>query len=103
VTSADLRDEIRLVQDIIDKHGCTKILSDCSGGDFKISITDAYNTAAMQKDGGWSRRYKVAVIQPQSRKGRELAKFYEVVNVNRSWNVKVFSGRQDAVEWLCSE
>ena len=103
VTLADVEEEIRLTLELIEKHGCERILSDCSDADFRFSVSDVYKMPAMQEDAGSNRLYKIAVLPPRNNAGRQLASFYEDVNVNRGWPAKVFDERAEAIEWLCNE
>lgn len=103
ITLTQVHEEIRLTLELIDLHGCERILSDCSAADLQFSISEVYNMPAMQEEAGSSRAYRIAVLRPPTHAGRQLTKFYEDVNVNRGWPAKVFDRREDAIEWLCTE
>ena len=49
---------------------------------------------------GLDRLSRVALVYPRSPKAKQAAHFYETVCINRGWSVKLFSKRDDAIEWL---
>ena len=103
VTMDDLEEEIELTLELIEKHGCTRILSDFSISNVdQLSVVDVSQTPEMQESAGSSRIYRIAVIPPDSEAGRELARFYELVCSNRGWPAKACSTRQEAIDWLMS-
>lgn len=103
VTLADAREEIRLTLELIEQHGSRRILSDCSACEMQISISEAYKLPQIQEDAGSSKLYKIAVIPPASKAGRELVKFYEDVCVNRGWPVRICETRDEALAWLSAD
>ena len=65
------------------------------------SVLGLYNHPALYEELGFERGSKGAVIPPPS--GTEAAEdveFYENVCVNRGWQVKICSDRQEAIDWL---
>ena len=47
-----------------------------------------------------NRKNKVTLVVPDGGKTWRDAQFYENVCVNRGWNVKVFTQRKPAIDWL---
>ena len=102
-TRADVIQEIELTLALIEKHGCTRILSDISRAQLEVSTLDVFQQPDDQESAGSSRAYLIAVIPPPTEAGKELGRFYETVCLNRGWPVKVCSTRQQAIDWLTSD
>jgi len=68
------------------------------------SVVGLYDRPALYEELGFERDSKGALILPPSgSKEAEDAKFYETVCANRAWQVRVFSDRQKAINWLINK
>ena len=64
------------------------------------TILDLYGLPGLYDAGGLDRKTRIALLPPTRPELYELAIFYETVCVNRGWSVKVFTSREQAIEWL---
>ena len=65
------------------------------------SVIDLYNLPRLYEKLGLERGSRGAVVLPTaSSKAAEDARFHETVCLNRGWQVKVFTDRQEAIDWL---
>lgn len=65
------------------------------------TILDLYQLPALYERAGLDRnKTRMALLPPARPEVRELALFYETVCVNRGWLVRVFTTREQAIEWL---
>jgi hypothetical protein len=64
-----------------------------------LSPLAAYSIADLPEEYGWSRSFKLAIVDlnEEYRKGNT---FIETVAVNRGYDVKVFENEKDAKDWL---
>jgi hypothetical protein len=65
----------------------------------RIPILDAYQLAGRPEDFGWSRVYKLAVVDLDE-ESRRVTLFSEDVSVNRGFDAKVFDNEKEAEIWL---
>lgn len=100
VTPSELRVEIIQAAALAEANDCTLFLSNFSEATINFSIIDVFDLPKLQEEQGLQRNIRVAVLPPTSTSGKEMADFYETVCYNRGWNSKVFSGRQEALNWL---
>jgi len=42
----------------------------------------------------------LAIVEPDSEKSKELARFFETACLNRGWAAKIFKDRDSAIAWL---
>jgi hypothetical protein len=97
----DLREATSECIHVQKQTGTTRFLVDLNEADVRASflaIRDLANTQYWEE--GALRETFVAVIRPMSERGREAVRFYETVCHNRGWIAKVYSDRQNAVDWL---
>jgi hypothetical protein len=81
--------------------GTTRFLVDTTGMEIAASYADLFDLPQRHySDENLTRMSLIAVIRPVSGKTGEAAQFYETACQNRGWAVRLFSGRQSALEWL---
>jgi hypothetical protein len=68
-----------------------------------IPILDIYFLPKLYDELGFDRRSKIAQIMPEHTDPVQNADFYEDVLVNRGWNIKSFTNREQAIFWLTNE
>ena len=101
VTSVELITEVVEAAAIAGEHNCDLFLSDYSGAELDFSIVDVSERPDLQGDAGMSRENtRIAVIDPLSNSGIELARDYEIATLSTGWVTKVFKNRQIALAWL---
>lgn len=107
VTGVLSGDEIRSCTDeIIDlsvRRGVAKILIDALKATSVSSFEDVYDIPGRYQEGGLSRSSRLALVLPELRSVREIAKFYDNVCNNRGWLVQPFATRDEAVAWLTND
>ena len=64
------------------------------------TILDLYQLPDLYERAGLDRKTRLALLPPTRPELRELAMFYETVCVNRGWLVRLFTTREQAIEWL---
>ncbi|ASC71265.1 hypothetical protein XM38_022170 [Halomicronema hongdechloris C2206] len=96
-------------REIVESHqlavekDCRLFFTDLSRAELQLSLVDVYGMPDTYEKMGWERRVRIAFIPPSGDEGRHLAEFYETVGVNRGWTVKIFSNKQQAVQWLIED
>lgn len=83
------------------KTGVIKFFVDEIGMELEASLVDMLHLPTRQyvKEAA-DRKGRVAVMLPASEKARESVRFYEIACQNDGWDVRVFSERQSAMDWL---
>lgn len=83
------------------KHGDADALVDASETELAVSIFDLLDLPAHQYvEEDMNRRIRIAVIPPRRPKDKEDVRFYETACLNRGWQVRLFTNRNQALEWL---
>lgn len=82
------------------KKGTKLFFSYDSQATFGMPVVSVYDLHKLHDNEGIERSVRIAVISPISKEGKEVADFYGTVCLNRGWNAKIFSGRDEAFEWL---
>jgi hypothetical protein len=83
------------------EKGMNRFLVDATGMEYAGSLVDVYNLPSKQYlEEGADVGGRVAVLFPASPDDKEAVQFYETVCVNRGWDVRAFSERQEAMTWL---
>lgn len=82
------------------EHRVARFLADCSGLQGGHSILDLYGMATMLEAKGVPPGVREAVILPQLNAPADDVRFWETVCQNRGYAVRVFSRREDALDWL---
>ena len=99
--AAMVQSAIQAAYQLAVEKGSKRFLVDCSkmepGGG---SILDIYDLARMFEQFPEIRKYKDAIILPPIPEGAEDLKFFETTARNRGFNVRVFTERQAALDWL---
>ena len=75
-------------------------LTDLLDADSKLSTVDIYSTPREWEIAGVSRAHRLALVVPEGGRMWNDAQFYETTCCNRGWQVKVFSCKQRAIDWL---
>ncbi len=85
------------VAKLSEQSGCLNILNDMSGATIDISLTEIYTNPQEMDHSGIRRTTRRALVIPAD---FDPAAFLETVTRNRGHNLKVFSDRESALEWL---
>ena len=64
------------------------------------SITELYQTPGLLEKEEQNRRNKAALLVQRDDKDWENLKFLETASLNRGWQIRVFSDRDEAISWL---
>jgi len=80
-----------------------KFLTDLANADLDVSIIGLFKQPDFWEALGFKRVNSLAIIQGVKHKEKGELSFFEDVSVNRGWNVKIFTERQDAIEWLSQQ
>ena len=75
-------------------------LSDFLNANLTFSILDLYNKPSTWTKRGFNPLNKLAIISTNFGKQWEDLKFFETTSLNQGLNVKIFSNREDALDWL---
>lgn len=78
-------------------------LSDCTDMIGGHSVVDLYGLIGMFDNLDLSPDSKEAIIMKSLQSSIQEIKFYETACKNRGFNVKIFTGREDAVAWLAAQ
>lgn len=104
VTKQDLQELTSALITLGKKESINRFLIGTTEMELVASNIDIYNLADQQYIQEEADRIgRVAVILPTSPRGKEAAKFYEIVCTNRGWSVRIFSERHAAINWLTTK
>ncbi|MDR3627942.1 MAG: hypothetical protein P4L45_13955 [Ignavibacteriaceae bacterium] len=78
-------------------------LSDCTDMTGGHSVIDLYGLIGMFEKLNITTDAKEAIIMKSLQSSADEIKFYETACKNRGFNVKIFTGREDAVVWLAAQ
>ena len=102
VTSAELEEasakRIRLQKEF----NTTLVLADGSHMEhLAAGIIDVHNLPAeLFKSHHANRNTRMALVLPKPKEASATVKYFETASINRGWQVRSFSNRQDALDWL---
>ena len=101
VTGDEIKKTTILGFDLARTNNTNLFLIDDSELEDAGSVVDLYNLPTLYEEQGLERGSKGAVVLPTANaKVAEDARFHETVCLNRGWQVKVFTDRQEAIDWL---
>ncbi len=101
VTVENFKKETIVGLDLAKKNNTNLFLIDDTDLEDAGSIFDLYDLPKFYEEIGADRNSKVALIlPPPGTAAAEDAHFYETTCQNQGWQVKVFSERQEAINWL---
>jgi hypothetical protein len=100
-TAAESRESTSRAIALGKEHGDANALVDATEAELAISIVDLLDLPDTQYNAqDMSRKIRVAVLPPRKPESEEDARFYETACLNRGWQVRLFTSRDDAIEWL---
>jgi hypothetical protein len=85
------------------EHNVELFLGDCSTLQGGHSIVHLYDLALLLQSRDIPRTVKEALILPVLDARKQEVDFWETFCRNRGYNVRVFSDRDKALEWLCED
>ena len=75
-------------------------LTDVLDADSELTVFDIFDVPSHWEAIGSNRRSKLALLVPARGPMWEDSRFYETVCREEGWNVKVFSDKEEAIDWL---
>lgn len=66
----------------------------------RARLSDVISIYELYSELGQSRDTKLAMVADRKQKDYEIAKIFEVSCTLRRWNVRIFTGVEQAIEWL---
>ncbi len=103
VTADELRESTSTLIQMEKQDGLNRFLIDTSNMVLDAALVDIYNLPAKQyTDEQADRNARLALIMASTPREKEAAQFYETACVNRGFDVKAFTERQQAFAWLAS-
>ena len=100
VTTIDVKEVESKVIELVNKDKPTMFLTDLLNTETKFSITDLYGKPRDWDAKGFNRANKLAVVAQCGGKFWDDLLFFETTCLNQGRQVKLFSSRKDAIEWL---
>ena len=85
------------VAQLSEESGCLNILNDMSNATIDVSLSGVYSSPQEMDNSGKSRTTRRALVVPPS---FDQASFLETVTRNRGHDLKVFTDRKEALDWL---
>ena len=103
VTDEDFKEATIKAIDLAKVNNTNRFLIDDSQYEGGATVLGLYELHDLYDQLKTDRKSKGALVLPSSvSNAKEDARFYETVCQNRGWNVKVFSEREAAINWLTS-
>ena len=101
ITASDVREITSEFIALEKEKGLNRFFIDTTEMKLEASLLDAYRLPTEQYiEEKADRLGRVAIIPPTCPKSKEVVRFYETVCINRGWMVRIFSERQEAIDWL---
>lgn len=82
------------------EHGTHAILADARKATLTAQTTELYRLPDTAEEQGLSRHYRMAMVISDDADRRESFTFLETVFINRGFQMRLFSERKAALEWL---
>jgi hypothetical protein len=86
--------------ELTQRHGCRRLLSDCSGLEIQVTLFDVLSVVDLILTGPTGHMTREAVVLPLDDSVADRVRFYETACRNRGLNVRVFPDRESALAWL---
>ena len=80
------------------EHNCKRFLNDMRKANILLSVADLFDLPKLLSVEEFNRSWKRAVFVGENR--FEEFKFYETTAINKGLQVKVFTEKSMAIEWL---
>lgn len=104
ITDDDFKKATIRSRDLAKTNNTSRFLIDDSEWEGGASTLGLHGLPALFEELGFERTSRGALILPPLGTAEaEDAHFFETVCYNRGWQVKVFTDRQDAIDWLTSK
>ncbi len=100
VTFNEFKEATNKVISMSRSHKENRILIDDANLEIGVSTTEIYKLPLFYDDVKANRRSRLALILPTAPQALEDVQFFVTVCRNRGWNIKGFSKRQEAIDWL---
>lgn len=82
------------------EHATHAILADVREATLTIQTTELYHLPDTAEEEGFTRHYRVALVISNDPDQKESFTFFETVFINRGFQMRLFSERNTALEWL---
>ncbi|MBN1779788.1 STAS/SEC14 domain-containing protein [bacterium] len=76
------------------------ILTEFTAVIMNVSLIDVFKLTELYEQVGMDHHSKIAVLVSAADLNMEELQFYETVCFNRAWNIRIFTERDEAIEWL---
>lgn len=103
LSPAALRDAVATTLATCLEHACVTLLADCTQLEGGHSVLDLYDAAVSIGAVPGAARLKEAVLVPSSAAAADTVQFWETAATNRGIHVRLFTNRDDALNWLRTE
>lgn len=101
ITKIDLDEATRTAIEVGKARETHRYIIDNQDPEPYVSLADVYALPEHQYIvQQLSRDSRIAIMLPQSIKAREIVIFYETVCLNRGWQARIFTTREEAMDWL---
>lgn len=100
VSPADLHEALLAAAKLARENNCILFLADCTDMEGGHSVVDLYGLISLYESVGLQLNMKEALLLPSLKSPKEDVEFYETACLNKGFNVKVFSYKEKALEWL---
>ena len=100
VTKEDIIASMTETLKMLEGKGPQKIFTEWLDATSKLSTMEIFDIPGEWEAAGAYRGSVLAVVVPKDAQSLKDAKFYENTCCNRGWRVRVFTQRNDAIEWL---
>jgi hypothetical protein len=100
IRNEDATAQATAVLRLLKANETTRVLADYSEAFSELSLPELYWLAERATMSGAPWRLRLAVLLPTNRYRIDSYKFFELVFRNAGYDVRLFEGRDAAVEWL---
>lgn len=103
ISNDDLLYSIKKAVELQSENEINSYLADCSNMISSHSILDIFSKVQTMQNMGIRKDLKEAIVLPLNTESADKVKFYETACLNRGYRVKIFSDKNEALNWLLNE
>jgi hypothetical protein len=100
VTKDDILDSMAETVKMLSGKGPQKFFTEWIDAISTLSTTEIFAIPSEWEDSKMNKGSVLALVVQKDDRSQKDAKFYENICVNRGWRVRVFTQRNDAIQWL---
>jgi hypothetical protein len=105
VSLKEIQDQTIRGLELVREYNCKRCLSDCSAMQSELNTIEIHRIVTLYNDITMPHSIRIAVLLPTelTQQTRDDFQFYETIAVNQGYQVRLFTSRQMALDWLSNQ